>query len=255
LRCKSRILKSKMQVLFNKYLLFWIVISTISGSGAAVAGDLNNLKAADSLFAMAKYAEAELIYKKNYTEDEKNNQYLLLKLAFLAEKSNNYTDCLYYLSKLALINPSRRLFEKMDNLAVQQNLSGYEFDDYNYFIIFYRRYGDYIPILLLTLGAYIVFIMVLKTRRKEPILQFHKVSTIIYLIVLLGIVNIPSLYKTGIIVNDNTFLRDEPSSASSVVEMVRKGHKLTIFGSVDHWDRVIWNNRIVYIRKSDLWTI
>jgi len=244
-----------MQVLFNKYLLFWIVISTISGSGAAVAGDLNNLKAADSLFAMAKYAEAELIYKKNYTEDEKNNQYLLLKLAFLAEKSNNYTDCLYYLSKLALINPSRRLFEKMDNLAVQQNLSGYEFDDYNYFIIFYRRYGDYIPILLLTLGAYIVFIMVLKTRRKEPILQFHKVSTIIYLIVLLGIVNIPSLYKTGIIVNDNTFLRDEPSSASSVVEMVRKGHKLTIFGSVDHWDRVIWNNRIVYIRKSDLWTI
>jgi len=244
-----------MQVLFNKYLLFWIAISTISGSGAAVAGDLNNLKAADSLFAMAKYAEAELIYKKNYTEDEKNNQYLLLKLAFLAEKSNNYTDCLYYLSKLALINPSRRLFEKMDNLAVQQNLSGYEFDDYNYFIIFYRRYGDYIPILLLTLGAYIVFIMVLKTRRKEPILQFHKVSTIIYLIVLLGIVNIPSLYKTGIIVNDNTFLRDEPSSASSVVEMVRKGHKLTIFGSVDHWDRVIWNNRIVYIRKSDLWTI
>ena len=244
-----------MQALHTKYLSFWILVSTILGSGRVLSANLNELKSADSLFAMAKYTEAELLYKKNYKEDEKNNQFLLLKLAFLAEKSNNYTDCLYYLNKLALINPSRRLFEKMDNLAAQQNLTGYEFDDYNYFIIFYRRYGDYIPILLLTLGAYIVFVMVLKTRRKEPILQFHKISTMIYLVVLLGIVNIPSLYKTGIIINDNTFLREEPSSAAGVVEMVRKGHKLTIFGSVDHWDRVIWNNRIVYIRQSDLWTI
>ncbi|WP_229253899.1 SH3 domain-containing protein [Dyadobacter sp. NIV53] len=244
-----------MQALYKKYLSFLILACTILGSGTVVSADLKELKAADSLFAMAKYTEAETLYKKNYKEDEKNNEYLLLKLAFLSEKTNNYTNCLYYLNKLALINPSRRLFEKMDNLAVEQNLSGYDFDDYNYFIIFYRRYGEYIPILLLTLGSYIVFIMVLKTRRKEPILQFHKISTIVYLVVLLGVVNIPSLYKTGIIVNDNTFLREEPSSASNVVEMVRKGHKLTIFGSVDHWDRVIWNNRIVYIRKNDLWTI
>lgn len=244
-----------MQALYKKYLSIWIFTSLVLVPGTAVSSDLKDLKTADSLFAMAKYTEAESIYKKNYKKDEKNNQYLLLKLAFLAEKTNNYTECLYYLSKLALITPSRRLFEKMDNLAVQQNLSGYEFDDYNYFIIFYRRYGDYIPILLLTLGAYIVFIMVLKTRRKEPILQFHKVSTIVYLVLLLGIVNVPSLYKTGIIVNDNTFLREEPSSASGVVELVRKGHKVTIFGSVDHWDRVLWNSRIVYIRKSDLWTI
>ncbi|MEO6286273.1 MAG: SH3 domain-containing protein [Dyadobacter sp.] len=210
---------------------------------------------ADSLFAMAKYPESLSLYKKNFSEDEKNNQSLLLKLAFLAEKTNNYTDCLFYLSKLALINPSRRLFEKMDKLAVEQNLTGYEFDDYNYFIIFYRRYGDYIPILLLTLGIYIVVIMVTKARRREPILQIHKVSIVVYLVVLLGILNVPSLYQTCIIVNENTFLRDEPSSASPVVERVGKGHKLTIVGSVDHWDRVIWNNRIVYIRKSDLWNI
>jgi tetratricopeptide (TPR) repeat protein len=210
---------------------------------------------ADSLFAMAKYPESLSLYKKNFSEDEKNNQSLLLKLAFLAEKTNNYTDCLFYLSKLALINPSRRLFEKMDKLAVEQNLTGYEFDDYNYFIIFYRRYGDYIPILLLTLGTYIVVIMVTKARRREPILQIHKVSIVVYLLVLLGILNVPSLYQTCIIVNENTFLRDEPSSASPVVERVGKGHKLTIVGSVDHWNRVIWNNRIVYIRKSDLWNI
>lgn len=244
-----------MQAQLKKKMFLWLFAALILPKYEAFSSDRNELKRADSLFAMARYAEASTLYKKNFGNDEKNNQSLILKLAFLSEKSNDYTDCLYYLSKLALINPSRKLFEKMDKLASEQNLKGYEFDDYNYFIIFYRRYGDYIPILLLTLGAYIVLIMVMKVRRKEPILRIHKISIIFYLGALLGLLNIPSLYKTCIIVNENTFLRDEPSSASQVVEKIGSGHKLIIVGSVDQWDRVIWDNKIVYVRQSDLWNI
>jgi len=244
-----------MQAQLNKKILSWLIFALILPVCEAFCANRNELKRADSLFAMARYTEASTLYKKNFGENEKNNQSLLLKLAFLSEKTNDYTNCLYYLSKLALVTPSRRLFEKMDKLASEQNLKGYEFDDYNYFIIFYRRYGDYIPILLLTLGAYIVLIMVMKVRRKEPILRVHKISIIFYLVALLGLLNIPSLYRTCIIVNENTFLRDEPSSASQVVDKIGKGHKLIIVGSVDHWDRVIWDNRIVYVRRSDLWHI
>jgi len=244
-----------MQILFNKYLFIFLLSAVSFTPQTAFSDSLKELKTADSLFAMAKYTEAEILYKKNFTEGKKNNQNLLLKLAFLSEKRNNYTSCLYFLSKLSLTNPSRRLFEKMDNLAAEQNLTGYEFDDYNYFIIFYRRYGDYIPILLLTLGLYIVFIMVLKTRRNESILPIHKISTLVYLFIILAVINIPSLYKTAVIARDNTFLREDPSSASGVVEVVKKGHKLILFGSVDHWNRVMWNNKIVYIRKNDLLTI
>lgn len=244
-----------MQVPYKKNLFFSLFFLALFAPGPAHCANQKELKTADSLFAIARYPEAQALYKKNFSLTEKNSRALLLKLAFLAEKTNNYTDCLFFLSKLALLQPSRHLFEKMDKLAKEQNLSGYEFDDYNYFIIFYRKYGDYIPILLLTLGTYIVVIMVTKTRRKEPILQIHKISIIVYLLALLGILNVPSLYQTCIIVNENTFLRDEPSSAAGVVEKVGKGHKLTIIGSVDHWNRVIWNNRIVYIRKSDLWNI
>ena len=244
-----------MQAPWKKYVLVWIVSGLVLTCVPAFSANRKELKLADSLFAIGRYPEAQILYKKNFSEVEKNNQSLLLKLAFLAEKTNNYTDCLYFMSKLALINPSRRLFEKMDKLAEEQNLAGYEFDDYNYFIIFYRRYGDYIPVFLLTLGTYIVVIMVTKARRREPILQLHKISIVVYLLVLLGLLNVPSLYKTCIIVNENTFLRDEPSSAAPVVERVGKGHKLTIIGSVDHWNRVIWGNRIVYIRKNDIWNI
>lgn len=241
-----------MQAYQKKYLIVCLLIGLVTAPLTLLAGNGKDLKRADSLFAIAKYQEAYVLYKKSFGEHEKNNESLLLKLAFLSEKENNYTDCLYYLNKLALVRPSRKLFEKMDKLASDHNLSGYEFDDYNYFIIFYRRYGDYIPLLLLTLGAYIVWIMILKARRGESILQIHKVSILGYLLVILGVVNIPTLYKTGIIVNENTFLRDEPSSASAVVERIGKGHKLTIVGSVDHWDRVVWGNRLVYIRKTDV---
>lgn len=244
-----------MQIQFNKYLLILILIAGIFVPETAFSSSPKELKTADSLFAMAKYTEAEVLYKKNFKTDEKNNAALLLKLAFLSEKRNNYTSCLYFLSKLALTDPSRTLFEKMANIASEENLIGYEFDDYNYFIIFYRRYGDYIPILLLTLGAYIVFIMILKTKRKEAILQIHKISTLVYLVLILVLIYIPSLYKSAVIANDHTFLREEPSSASGVVEVVKRGHKLTLFGSVDHWNRVIWNNKIVYIRKNDLMPI
>lgn len=244
-----------MQALKNKKLITWLFLGIFLTPFVGICKGVNELKTADSLFAIARYQESYLLYKKNFSDDEKNNESLLLKLAFLSEKTNNYTECLYYLNKLALTKPSRRLFEKMAKLAEEQNLSGYEFDDYNYFIIFYRRYGDYIPILLLTLGAYIVGIMILKVQRGEAILQIHKVSIVGYLLVILAVLNIPSLYKTCIIVNENTFLRDEPSSASAVVQRIGKGHRLTIVGSVDHWDRVIWENRIVYVRKSDLWNI
>jgi tetratricopeptide (TPR) repeat protein len=244
-----------MQVMTNRYLFILIIFWVLSGPEMAFSRGNEDLKAADSLFAIAKYQEAYVVYKKNFNEEKKNNEGLLLKLAFLSEKANNYTECLYYLNKLALIKPSRRLFEKMDKLAEEHNLTGYEFDDYNYFIIFYRRYGDYIPILLLTMGGYIVLIMISKVRRGESILPIHKISIVGYLLVILGLVNIPSLYQTGIIVNESTFLREEPSSASGVVEKVSKGHKLIIVGSVDHWNRVLWANRIVYIRKSDLQNI
>jgi hypothetical protein len=244
-----------MQVMNIRYVFVFVVFWVIFAPKQAFSKGKEDLKAADSLFAIAKYHEAYMVYKKKFAEEEKSNEGLLLKLAFLSEKANNYTDCLYYLNKLAMIKPSRRLFEKMDKLAEEHELTGYEFDDYNYFIIFYRRYGDFIPILLLTLGGYIVLIMLSKTKRGETILPIHKISIVGYLLVILGLVNIPSLYKTGIIVNENTFLREEPSSAAAVVERVGKGHKLTIVGSVDHWDRVLWSNRIVYIRKSDLQNI
>ncbi|WP_229203265.1 SH3 domain-containing protein [Dyadobacter jejuensis] len=201
---------------------------------------------------MAQYTEALSLYKKNFTNSEKNNQPMVLKLAFLSERTGNYSDVLFYLSQLALVNPSRTLFEKMDKMASEHNLKGYDFNDYSYFIIFYRRYGAYLPLLLLVFGAYIIYIMYWKTKRRQGILIVHKLSILTYLLVVGVIINLPSLYRSAVITNPKTFLRENPTAAASVVDRVGKGHRVTILGSVDHWYRIIWNNSIVYIRHSDV---
>lgn len=212
----------------------------------------NRLKSADSLFTIGRYSEAKSIYQNYFQNEKKYNPNLLMKLAFLSEKANDYTQSLYYLSCLAQLEPSVALLEKMSTIASANGLKGYEFDDYSYFIILYRRYGEVLPILLLTLGVYVFVVMLIKIRSGEYIYRRHKWAMVIYLIALLGLLNVPANYSTGIISNSSTYLRSFPSSAAPIVEKVSKGHKLTIIGARDHWNLVFWGGELVYVRQADL---
>ncbi|MBB5283195.1 hypothetical protein HNQ92_001321 [Rhabdobacter roseus] len=140
-------------------------------------------------------------------------------------------------------------------MASEHGLQGYEFDDYSYFIIFYRRYGEFVPIVLLSLGVYVFVVMVIKLRNCEYVPKRHKWALVLYLGAMLGLLNIPDNYHTGIVKNKHTFFRAYPSAAAPIVEQVSKGHRLTIIGSRDHWRMAIWNNEIVYVKDSDLWMV
>jgi len=143
----------------------------------------------------------------------------------------------------------------MSTIAAANNMYGYQFNDFSYFLVFYRRYGGYIPILLLTLGIYVVSVMIIKVRNGEYIQRRHRWATVLYLMALLGLLNIPNNYQTGVVKNELTFIREYPSAASPVVMTIGKGHKLTIIGERDHWKRVIWDGEVLFMRNSDLWVI
>jgi len=112
-----------------------------------------------------------------------------------------------------------------------------------------------LPILLLTLGIYVVVVMVIKERRQERIQKRHKSTAVIYLFALLALLNIPGNYEAGVVKGQLVQIRTFPSAAAPVVETVRAGHRLTVVGSRDRWKRVIWKGNIVFIRDSDLWII
>ncbi|TDB66982.1 SH3 domain-containing protein [Arundinibacter roseus] len=244
-----------MQILRNKYLVLLSLLAFFSAICDALFAQDSALNVADSLFTIGKYSQAEKIYEKNFKNSEKYNPNVLIKLSFLAEKANDPGKTLYYLSLLSQIKPTISLFEKMNQIAEMNQLDGYIFNDLSYFMVFYRRYGGYIPILLLSLGLYVVVVMVIKVRSGEWIQRRHKIAVFMYLIALLGLLNIPANYTTGVVKTERTFMRGFPSSAAPVVEVIQKGNKLTIIGNRDRWKRVIWDGEIGYIRENDLWAL
>lgn len=244
-----------MQMLRKNYPLFLILGVLIWTSGRQLYAAESSLHRADSLFSIGRYAEANRLYQSHHQESKKFNPNLLLRLSFLAERANNPARSLYYLSILAQKQPNVVLLEKMHQIASQQNLTGYEFNDFSYFLIFYRKYGGYLPILLLTLGIYVVVVMVIKVRRQERIQKRHKSTAVIYLFALLALLNIPGNYEAGVVKGQLVQIRTFPSAAAPVLETVRAGHRLTVVGSRDRWKRVIWKGNIVFIRDSDLWII
>lgn len=216
---------------------------------------IKELYFADSLFSIGQYSAADEIYKKSLTETKKYNAQLLLKLAFMAEKAEKPAEALYYLSIVSQKEPNLALSEKMNQIAVTNGLEGYSFDDFSYFLVFYRQYGGYIPILLLTLGIYVVLVMILKVRNREIVQRRHKLAVIAYLVAMLGLLNIPESYHSGVVKSRFTFVRAFPSAAAPVVETIRQGHKLTVIGKRDEWNRVIWQGKILFIKHTDLWII
>jgi hypothetical protein len=244
-----------MQASRNKYIIFVSLITVFWGLSQGLFAQANRLDLADSLFTIGKYSQAYKIYQKKFENDRIYNPNLLLKLAFLSEKAKQPAESLYYLSILAQKEPKIALLEKMNQIALANNLQGYQFNDFSYFLIFYRRYGGYIPILLLTLGVYVVAVMIIKIKNGERTQQRHKWATVFYLTALFGLLNIPNNYTTGIIRSELSFIRSFPSAAAPVVQVIQRGHKLTIIGTRDHWNRVIWEGKIVFIKNSDLWII
>lgn len=244
-----------MQASVNKYAIFLLITFFLGNTNDSFSAVEKSLKTADSLFAIGQFSAAEIVYLNEYKNVKKNNPNLLIKLAFLAEKKDDYAGSLYYLSSLAQIQPSVNLFQKMNQEASKRGLKGYEFNDFSYFQIAYRKYGDLLPITLLALAVYVYVVMVVKIRNDERVQRRHKWALVIYLLALVALLNVPDNYGYGIINKGGAFLRSYPSAAAPVVSKIDKGHKVMVIGSRDHWNVVLWEKELVYIRKTDIISI
>lgn len=213
------------------------------------------LRRADSLFAAGDYNLAEQQFRAHLATGTPLTDAALLKLAFIYEKQSNVPRMLYFLQRYFDRNPNEAILKKMNEVAEQQHLYGYETDDLNYFYLFYRQFGLYLIVGLLLLAAYVFSVFWMKNRRGEPIRQKHKWVVMLYLLGLLLLVNLPERYKAGIINRESVYLRRAPSAAAPVATIVGKGHKVSILGSEDIWLRVYWHDGLYYVRRDNVWEI
>jgi tetratricopeptide (TPR) repeat protein len=244
-----------MQAYYLKKIIFFFILNLTFTQLAKSQSNGEILKRADSLYKSENYNTAEMFLEPNLPKIKNPSNVLYLKLALIKEKKGDFLKSMYYLNKAYELSPNEKILAKLNEIASVHELKGYELSDFNFLILFYKQYSGFLVALLLILGIYIFVILFIK-KYKSNLSPFNqKLFLIVYLLGIGLLLNLPDKYHQGIINHDGVLLRAEPSSAAPIEENLNKGHRLNVIGGNDIWRRVIWNDKFLYLKESDIWLV
>jgi hypothetical protein len=234
--------------LYQLFFLFFF----LSGQQAYAQPPTRELGRADSLFKQQDYAASFRLYKKILDQGRQYSPQMLLKMAYIQEYFQDYTATLYYLHLYYDKTPNRAVLKKMEELALRQNYSGYEYSDFEFFQTqFNKRYLDILQAMLMVA----VFALMLMIRRRQKQKRFSRAFKLMFLGFLLFIVyyiNFLSFGRKGIISQDHVAIMSAPAAGASWIATVSAGHKIDLKQERDIWYETEWNGRKAYIRKKNV---
>ena len=211
-----------------------------------------NLILADSLFKQKKYTQSFELYENILYSDKKTSSAMLLKMAFIKEGLGDFTNALYYLDLYYLKTNDKKVLKKMENLAEQKNLSGYEYDDIAFFLNMYYQYQLQIDLLIIGLILMVFAIIFYQKKKNKMISRSPGVAYIFLLIILLVVNNFGREHKKAIITSPLAYLMKGPSPGSELIEVATQGHRVEILGQEDIWSKITWNDQTAYIKNTNL---
>lgn len=244
-----------MQAYYLKKIIFFFIFNLSFLQLSQSQSDVGRLKKADSLYKTENFGASERIYEQSLSKIKNPSKSLFLKLAFIKEKKGDFLKTLYFLNKAYEIDPTEKVLSKLNEIATLHELKGYELNDFNFLILFYKQYSGFLVAILLILGIYIFVILFIKKYKNKYIPVNQKAFLIVYLIGVALLMNLPDKYHQGIINHDGVLLRSEPSAAANIESMIDRGHRLNVIGGNDIWRRVIWNDHLLYLKESDIWLV
>lgn len=233
-----------MRIKSAAFGILWLVFF-----GHAFGEENIELKKADSLFQAQKYTEAFAIYEDILSTGNATSA-MLLKMAFIQDASDRYTDALYYLDLYYRVSADRLAVGKIEEIADEHQLSGYRYNDSHYFIALYGKFKLQIVILLFSISILLFAYVMRKTKvgEKPYVASFFQVLSLVLLILISNFR--PS--SNAIITSDQTLLRSGPSAGAEPIEMISKGHKVKVVGQSEVWTIILWGGEEVFIRNSRL---
>ncbi len=211
----------------------------------------SDLLLADSLFAAGKYTESIELYEQILKENQQFSHGMLLKMAFIKEGLGDFSQALYYLNIYYAQTSDKRALRKMEDLAKQHQLIGYQFTDLEFFRTLFKRFYVQLVGVLVAMALFIFsFIIWQKRRGIRPLAP--GVIFVLVLGLLFALINFGQGSNKAIILTDQAYVREAPSSAADVVGIIGRGNRVQIFNQNDVWVKVKWEDRQVYVRESHL---
>ncbi|TAF63762.1 MAG: tetratricopeptide repeat protein [Cytophagales bacterium] len=241
-----------MQTFSHFFFIFFILVFSFFDVSLAQSSD-KQVSMADSLFSQRRYLEALRSYERLYQQDKKQiTSHTLLKMAFIYEGLKDYTNALYYLNEYYLQRPQNDILKKMENIALEYRLKGYEYSDFAVLQHFYKRYFSFFLFGFCGFTILLFVFMLFRNRHRGYWPNRYGVVFLSIIIVFAYFVNFVRDDQRGIVVQNYVYLMQEPSAGASVEVIVNKGHRLRVLGESDIWYRVVWEEKTVYIRKHQL---
>lgn len=239
---------SKKNIFFFLFFPFLLAHQAICQSFSAE----KKIAKADSLFQKADYSKAEKLYQEVFYQEKKYSTSMLLKLASIANKKQDYVAYLYWLNLYFQSNPSLKIAEKISNTALAYEISGYQLSDRRWLTILYHRYYKFIALGFSVLGIFLVLLLFI---RKQPLFIFRRNSVLLMIMLIFSLIflNIAPDTKEVVIKQEHAYLMSAPSGASLVMGKAKKGQKLQVNSQKDVWIEVVWNNQKVFVKESQVY--
>ena len=242
---------NKMQNLKNKIPALIVFLILISTQATQSQDNESLLQKADSLFDQNLYTQSLTVYNQLYEERNAYSPQMLLKMAYVLEGLGDHGKALFYLNTYYDKTMDKAVLTKMEELASQHKLSGYQVTDTDLLLGYYYKY---LPILIFLGLALCVglCLLVISYKKKEKKVLFPGAVLLLALLLIAYMNNVDRKHKSGIVSNNSTYLRTGPSSASGVVKVIGAGHRVSIVGEEDIWIKIIWDGTPAYVRKNQL---
>ncbi|MCS7017523.1 MAG: hypothetical protein RMJ87_04950 [Cytophagales bacterium] len=241
------------KILYNIFLFFFVVAAAQQNAvGQSTAQKL--LADADSLYEQGKYREALVRYQQLVQQHRSYSLQMLAKAAFIAESINQYDEALYYLLLLYTKQQDPVLYNKIADLAMRYDLSGYTIPDEEFFIYSLQQYAYLWGSALLIIVAFITGYMLRRfIRRKSLAIVAITWAVIAFVLVYL----LPYfLHAQKVIIRaEKAFIMSAPAAGAELITIAKKGTCFRMTGQKDIWCRITWNDQSAYVRCNNLWII
>ena len=202
---------------------------------------------ADSLFTAGQYAAAFPGHRALVWQKKRASPELFLKMAYAQQQLGHYPAALLYLSMAQARQPRVRTWQQLASLAAQHRLVGYPNTWQQELRVQAQRY--YYPGLqALLAGAVVVAIgLLLRRRRRGPWVAYAT-----YLVLLAAYLHLLRPVPAGLVSRGGAALMAGPGASAAWLSTAALGDRLLVLGREDIWYRVQWQQRVAYVRASDV---
>jgi len=245
---------------FFKLLLLIVAISPLCGLAQPVSSPLRDkpdaaqevLHQADQAYSANHFDEALPLYQRLLEKDRLTSPRMLLRMALMEETQGKVPQTLYYLNLLYTLNPDDGVRTRMESLARQYQLEGYDMDEWDFFRKLLRRFSVHLFGVFSFFIALLVGLLWWRRYRGRP-LRLLPLAIIVLLVLASLALNLNVRYGKAIVISGKAALMTDASAASPLKSLIPAGTRLTVIGESDAWMRVVYRDKQGFVSRNVVW--